>query len=158
MIHDEHPQFTWEYQSHTMKHYSTDWSWMLGIIAVTSAGIAAYTRNFLFMIVILLSGIVIAFYTKKQPYPISISISKQGISINKQFLLYKQIKGFWLYRTDGGEAKMLLDTKNSILPEFSIYLPESMDYESLHEYLLKYIPEVEMTEPFSEQLTEKIGL
>ncbi len=158
MIHDEHPQYTWEYPSHTMRDYSTDWYWMLGIITIVSAGIAGYTRNFLFMIVILLSGIVVAFYTKKEPHMISISISKQGISIGKQFILYKKIKGFWFYRTSGGTAKMLLDTQNSILPEFSIELSETLDYEALHEYLLKHIPEVEMTEPFSEQLTEKIGL
>lgn len=157
MIHDETIEFSWDTYEYEHREKSKDWYWALGILVVIGAAIAFITKNLLFGFLILMGGFMIGLFAGKKNQPLSIEISKRGVTINGQLIDFSQINGFWLYRNPFGIRKLILKTMRNFSPMVSLPIPDDMRATELRDFLLTYVSEQELQESFVDLMSEKIG-
>ena len=157
MIHEETTEFSWNTIEYEHRPKSTDWYWALGILVVVGAIIAFISRNFLFGFLILMGGFLLGIFAGKPNDPLSIEVSAHGIVINGKQLYFKNISAFWIYRNPFGVRKLIFKTNKNMNPMMSLPISEDIKASELRDFLLKYIPEEELQESFTDLFLEKIG-
>lgn len=157
MLHEETIEFSWNTYEYEHREKSTDWYWALGILVVVGAALAFLSKNLLFGFLILMGGFMIGLFAGKKNDPLEIEISQRGVYINGNMIDFKNISGFWMYRTVRDVRKLILKTNQNLIPVVVIPLPDEMKATDLRDFLLRYIPEQEIQEGFIDALMERIG-
>ena len=152
------PRIIWHIEEYKHREKGADWFWALGIIAVLGAVIAVIYGNILFAVVIVLGGVMLGYYARREPEVIEIAISDEGINVRGYFYEFGKLKSFNVDEHHLG-SHLLIETRRVIVPVTSIPLPsEGMDYEGLRELLRTKLPEkTAMTEKDSHRIMEHLG-
>ena len=95
-------------------------------------------------------------FSMTAPKTVSISINQKGIVVGKEMYPFATLDAFWVESADGEDQKILLKSKKLIMPLIAIPLEEHHHLD-VREFLLNYLPEVEMHEPLSQKIMEKLG-
>jgi hypothetical protein len=149
----------------TIEHHhetekSSDWFWILGIIALGSAILSVFFGNILFAIVILLAAFTMILHVHTDHEEIDVSVYKKGVRINKTLYPWTTLDSFWIVEDDDMENipnQILIKSQKPLLPLIIIPMPDEVDPEELKDYMLGYIDEEEITEPLSHRLMEYLG-
>jgi len=145
--------FEYDYQAK-----STDWFWIIWILAIGTAITAYLFNNLLFGIFILISAFSLSLYASRKPDLLNFILSDKGISIGKKLISFTSLKSFWIEDDNpNGQRKIIFQANKKTVPYIVIPLSESVDTEFLREFLLKQLEEVEHTEPLSQKILEKLG-
>jgi len=139
-------------------HYqrSTDWFWAVGIITVCIAVLAFVFNNALFGILIILSAGILIFYTVRPPQEVEYEINNRGIMIGKDLHPYLTIDSFWVETRRGGDPKIILKSKKTIMP-YLIIPVHNDSADEVANILREYLEEKEMQEPASQKVMEYLG-
>lgn len=149
------PLLTWTSLEHA--HTPTpDWYWALGIIAVSGAITAILLHNVLFAVLILVASLTLGMHANKPEREMDYSISTRGITINKTLYPYKSILGFSIIES-GKKSLLLLDAQQPFVPHIVIPIPDEVDKNAIQDFLLDYLPEVELYESPAQKLFEILG-
>ncbi len=152
---------TLEWSSYEHSHKDTksqDWFWALGLVVVAIVVAAVLLGNVLFGVLILLSGVVLGLSANQSPRKITYAITPRGIIIDDTLYPYKNLESFWIDETSHPKRNMLIiDTQKPLIPHIIINLPDSIDRDTLQDYLLDYLPEEELYEPISQRIAELFG-
>lgn len=101
---------------------------------------ALFTRNFLFVIIILIVGIIIYLHERNTPAMIEFLITEDGIVFGEKFYPYKTFESFWLVYNPP-DVKTLYFTFGQVLrSELPIHL-ETQHPIAIRNILLNYLPE-----------------
>lgn len=148
----------------TIEHYhedkSSDWFWILGIITIAIAILSIYFGNILFAIVILLAAFTMILHVHTEHPEIDVSVYKKGVKINRTLYPWSTLESFWIEEEEEFDHipnQILIKSQKALLPLVIIPMPEEVDPEELRNYMLTYIDEEEMKEPFSHRLMEFLG-
>lgn len=158
---EEVPQFEWSALEHEHFERSSEWFWIVGIIAVALAIAALILGNPLFAVLIVISAFLLAMFAVKKPEPVHYQLSQKGVRINNTLYPYRSLKSFFVTHGDPRLdmiPKLLLESDRPIMPLISIPLDESIDPDHVHEYMLKFLEEKEHKEPIAHHLLALIGL
>jgi len=150
----------WKTIEHHHEDKSSDWYWILGIIAITTAILAVYVGNILFAIVILLAAFTMILHVHTDHAEIDVYINKKGIRINQTLYPYSTLESFWIDEEEEFDHipnQLLIKSAKTLVPLIIIPITSNIDIEELKDYLLTYIDEEEMEEPFSNRLMEFLG-
>ncbi|MFH1253195.1 MAG: DUF308 domain-containing protein [Candidatus Uhrbacteria bacterium] len=139
-----------EYPNHDR---SRTWYVLGAIIGVALIIYAIATVNFLFAVIILISGVVMLLSTFQAPEKIDVAITSVGIMIGQAFHEYKDIKDFSLAYKPPDFKILYLDFEQPWLPLMSIPL-EDVDPNEVREYLLPVC--LENLERTEETLTDTL--
>lgn len=153
-------EMTWKTIEHHHGEKSSDWYWVLGIVAMTLAVLSIYFGNILFAIVVLLGAFTMILHLHTGHQEIEVSVNKKGIRINKTVYPYSTLESFWVEEEDEIEHiqnQLLIKSQKSLVPLIIIPISDDIDTDELKDYLLTYIDEEEMREPFSNKLMEFLG-
>jgi hypothetical protein len=110
----------------------------------------------LFAVIIIISTAILISFSIIAPKTISISVNQKGVSVGKEMYPFATLESFWIESLDEDNQKILLKSKKLIMPLIVIPL-EELHHLDVREFLLKYLPEVEMHEPLSQKIMEKLG-
>ncbi|MDO8564673.1 MAG: hypothetical protein Q7R88_01625 [bacterium] len=145
-----------EWNAHERKEqaHSPDWYWAAAIIAVAIIVASVILHNLLFAVFILISTLVLFLHTSQKPRPVRFELTNKGLHIGKQFTPFTTLESFCVEET--GEPKLLLKSKNMLSPLLIIPL-ESMNSDTVREYVAAYLYEEELHEPFSRKVMEFFG-
>ena len=116
--------------------------------------------NFLFIIILLMSAVIMYIYEKKPPLMINIKLDQEGVTVGQKFYDYSEFKNFCvLYRPKQSLKRLYLEFKNSAKMRISLPL-RSLDALSVRNFLARYLEEDFEREnaPLSEQLTKILKL
>ena len=89
------------------------------------------------------------------PKECSFEINKDGIFIDKDLFIYKNIKGFKILDANP-YSKLIIETNKYFLPIYMIPVPHGLE-EEVYTTLLQIITETEIDETHSSRFMEKIG-
>ena len=95
-------------------------------------------------------------YTRQKPDVMEVSISEQGISIDKVMHPYRTLDAFWLAEHERGEIHLLIHSPSTYSPLYSIPVPHFVDVLDLREYLKVFLEEKEMIEPFVQRVSYRL--
>lgn len=146
-----------EYQRHDRPGW---WYIVYALVAIGLIIIALVTNNFLFGIIIIISSFVILLHDARNPQPVLISLTTEGIIVGNQFYDYDEIKQFAIvYKPSQNLKRLYFEFKSTRKHRLSLALHETNPLY-LREHLLKYVPEdLERTdEPLSEFLSRVLKL
>lgn len=146
-----------EYEKHTR---DKRWYIIAGIIALALITFAIFTNNYLFALIIIISGFIIVSFENQEPLTVSISLEPNGVRVGKKFYEYSTFKDFSIiYKPSDGIKNLYFEYKTVLRPRLSIPL-NNMDPIAIRNYLLKRLLEdLERTEaPFSENLAKTLKL
>jgi hypothetical protein len=153
---DDARAISWEAPEHRHIEKTSDWFWVVGIIAISASVVSIILNNVLFSIVILLGATTMILFGHRKPKMVDFEISLRGIRINTSFYTYDSLQAFSIDEEAPEGPQLIVKSKHLFMPLIIIPLPD--DYIDDIELMLKQkIEEIHMHEPLSHRLLEFFG-
>lgn len=146
---------TWQGYEYLHFEKSSDWYWILGIIALTGAVVSILLSNLLLAVLIVLAAIVGGLYAGREPKLVECSIDRRGIRIDKTRYEFDSLESFWV-ETEDAHPVIVLKSKKTLMPLVLAPLGE-LHPDQARSILLDYLPEVRHREPFLHKVFEYLG-
>jgi hypothetical protein len=147
---------SWEAPEHRHIDNSSDWFWVLGIIAICGAVAAFLFGNFLFALVILLGAGVVSLRAIKPPKVVSFMVGNRGVRLGDKLLPYSNLESYRVDEDDPFGPTLLLKTKQIHMPLLTMPLPEEY-VDEIEDLLRDRLPEEDLEEPLAHKLLELLG-
>lgn len=157
MLHKESIEFFWESPEFEFREKTKKWYWIVGVTTILLIIIAIILQNYLFGFLVLISGFLMFSLSTKEPLSMPIEISQHGIKIHNDMYPYGKIETFWIGKNRENEAILLFRADRKINPVISVAIQPNINIMQLREYLIQFIEEQEMREPFTNKVIDKIG-
>ncbi len=143
----------WQAFEYEYRTKSTDWFWIVWILAIGIAITAYLFNNLLFGIFVLISAFSLSLYASRKPDLLNFILSDKGIYIGDKLISFTSLQSFWIE----DDNKIIFQANKKTTPYIIIPLDESVDIEYLRKLLLEQLEEVEHDEPLSQKILEKLG-
>lgn len=150
-------KIAWKALEHDHKEKSSDWFWIVGIVAIAGAILSVYFENLLFGILILLAGFTAILQGHTKPRIMNIEITRKGVRIDDLIYPYSSLQSFWVIDEEIND-RILIRSSKPLMP--IIVLPfdsTKVDPDEIRDYLLDYLDEEELDEPFFQKIMELFG-
>jgi len=126
-------------------------------IAVSSIIYGIVAHNYLFVVFVAVSFVIMIYYMKRPPRMLVYGIEKRGIWTEDKLMDFSKIKSFWIFTHALMAPELLIETHNPINPIFYIRL-ENVDTRKVHEAMSQYVPEKEQNDSIFSQIARIVGL
>jgi hypothetical protein len=146
----------WEAPEHRHIEKTTDWFWVVGIIAVSGSVVSIILDDVLFSIVILLGATTMILFSHHKPKLLSFEVSVRGIRIGKTLYSYDSLEQYSIDEEAPEEPQLIVRSKHMFMPLLIMPLPEEY-IDDIDAILSERLPEVHMHEPLSHRLLEFFG-
>lgn len=151
-------KISWEALDQIKEEKSSDWFWIVGIVAVSIVILAVFFNNLLFALVILLATFTSFMLAHTPPKITFFEINRKGIVIGEVLYPYSTLESFYVIDEDGYDRdRIILKSKKFFMTHIVMPIGDSADPEDIREYLIEYLNEEEMYESFFERLFTKFG-
>ncbi len=121
------------------------WFIAVGIAALALFTISLLSKDYIFLITIILAVFTVFIYALKEPRSVTFKITGQGITIDDKNYRYSDLISFWIFYDPPETKELSIRSKNWYMPMIGIPLGEQNPV-ALREILIKFIPE-EKQEP-----------
>jgi hypothetical protein len=146
---------SWTAHEYVFYEKTSDWYWILGIVAVTVAVVAILIGNFLFAPVVLLGAFALALYGSRRPNIHHYEITEKGVVVETVLYPYSTLEAFWI-ETSSIPTKILIRSNKLLMPLIVIPV-EGVTEEEIRDMLNQHLIEEELNEPFAQKILEHIG-
>lgn len=150
----------WTALEYEDKERTPDWFWALGVIVVASSLAAIIYENYFFATLIILSGVLLAFFAKKKPDTVSYSLTDRGLRIRSRLYPYDNIRAFWIqlnHPEHPAKEFLFIRSERIFMPIISIPIDQSLAKEIKEIMHSKGVPEEEMHEHPAERIMDSLG-
>lgn len=149
-------KISWKALEYKRKNKTADWYWAVILISLAIVIISFMAHNAFFAILVIISTAILMSFSLSAPKIVQININQKGITVEKERYPFATLDSFWIESVDEENQKILFRSKKILMP--LIILPlEEHHHLDVREFLLQYLPEVEMHEPLSHKIMEKLG-
>ena len=147
---------TWEAPEHHHIEKSSDWFWILGILAVAASIVAILFGNILFGIVILLCAAAMTLVAMQEPNVIPFAVTVRGVRVGPDLYPYSTLESFFIDEEHPLGPQLLVKSERYFMPLIIMPIPEDHidDIESIIETRL---PEEHLEEPLAHKILEFFG-
>jgi hypothetical protein len=147
----------WQAYEHHHEHHSEDWFWIVGIVALIGAILAAYFGNIMLAILIVIAGFTSFLHGHSTPRVITFRITRRGVQAGDTMFPFSTLESFWVIDEEVDD-RIILKSQKFMMPYIVLpYDSTTTDPESIRDYLLEYIDEEEMDEPVMQKVMENLG-
>jgi len=133
----------WTAPTHTHTDRSIDWYWGVGAIALVGMGITIWLGNILLTLIIAVAAVCLAALASRYPRDSEISLTEQGISIDREIYPYESIHSFWIHDDHPVHPKLYVATRAILHPHIAIIIEEPVEPNHVRAYLLRHVPEAD---------------
>lgn len=130
----------WHFPEFTKHDKSHRWYWIMFAIALVLLIIAMITKNFLFAVIIVMFVVIVLLQDRKEPSELIIHIMETGIRVDEKFLLYKDIRNFFILYEPPTISNLFIRPKNKLTPALNIPLVDQNPMK-IRELLINFLPE-----------------
>lgn len=152
----KNPTVRWQAPEYTYYPKSSDWYWVLGIIALALLVYAIMAGNFLFAVLILVGSFALMMYGERHPRIVTVSISGEGVRIDDRLFPYETLHSFWIFYRAGGLKELSIESEKMLMPHLKIPLGDA-DPTQVRSVIVEYLPEKPQEESFIETIARRIG-
>jgi len=151
-------KLSWETLDHIKENKSSDWFWIIGIIAIAGSVLAIFFGNILLGLIILLSAFA-SFMFVNTPGKIEIyEINKKGVSVGDTLYPYSTLKSYCVVDEDGYDRdRILIKSEKLFMPIIIIPLGNEVTVEETDDFLSEYIEKEDMIEPPTYHIMSWLG-
>jgi len=136
------------------------WYLIAIIVALTALIIGFWVKNYLFVIIIVLSSLIIILNEGREPEEIDFAIHDEGLVLGKRFIDYSELSNFSIiYKPRQNTKKLYFEFESALRPRLSIYIDNANPLK-IRDILLNYLQEdlERENEPLSESLARLFRL
>jgi hypothetical protein len=151
---------SWEVPEYEKSGHDRRWYIFAVIIGILLIAYAIWTKNYLFVFIIVLSAFIIFLYETNQAMMIIVEVNKKGISVGRKFYEYARLKHFAIvYKPELEIKNLYLEFRDTARPRMTIHLKD-VNPIALRNLLSKYLQEdLDRTDiPLSEGLSRLLKL
>jgi len=142
----------WETTEHNHTRKTSDWYWVVGIIALAFFVSSILFGNYTFSGVVLLATVALFLSSHREPEHLKIGMDGKGIYINKDHYPYETIHSFYI-EDDFGVPRIFIKSKKILMPliviplgdierdDVEFFLGYHLDNEKIEESLFQIILE-----------------
>lgn len=137
---DDQAVFEWdalEFEYHQKGH---NWRWGLIAVSLVVAIIFGVMQNWMGMVLVMMSGILIYQYAYKEPRKLHYVVTKDGLVIDDKVYKYDQMISYWLTK----EGALYINTK--WWPPRLMLMVNNVDIAALDDFLKHYVKKEERAE------------
>lgn len=156
MPEDKAHAIIWEAPEHRHIEKRSDWFWALGIVTLSGALAAFFFGNFLFAVLIILGGAVMALQAVKHPRIVPFMVGTRGVRAGDRLFTYGSLEAYRIDEEDSYEPQLLLRSKRLWMPLIVIPIPEEYIHE-IEAIVRERLPEEDLEEPLAHKLLELAG-
>ncbi|MFA5853450.1 MAG: hypothetical protein WC866_00020 [Patescibacteria group bacterium] len=146
--------FGWMVDEYERHERGPVWYAIAFLVGLSLVLYAIVTRNFLFAVVIIMAGVIVALSAMREPQKIQFLVTTRGVALGHQFVPYKELRSFWILYEPPHLKNLYVDFRSPITPHLVIPI-EDQDPVELRQALLEFIAENETQE--EEPLTDILG-
>ncbi|MFC1802196.1 hypothetical protein ACFLY7_02020 [Patescibacteria group bacterium] len=150
-------EIKWEAPEYEYRQKSSDWFWVVWIIAIGITITSFIYKNPLFGVLIILSTFTLSIYAVRKPNIAKFFLNKKGIKANNKFYSYEDISTFWINDEDNN-PKIIFKLNRSTAPYLIIPLKYEINIHEIKDYLSENLKEEEMNEPLLQKIIGRIKL
>ncbi|MDA1334904.1 MAG: hypothetical protein O2794_02715 [bacterium] len=131
---------SWEAPEYLDYIKTNDWYWSLLIITIALSVGGVLTKNFLFVVLVIVGGFSIAIYGSRKPKIVSISITGRGVQIRDRLFPFETLQSFWIFYRPGELKELSFRSEKTFAGNIRIPLGDTAPTE-VRELLLEFLPE-----------------
>lgn len=147
---------TWKAAEHNHAEKSSDWFWVLGILALSGALAAFFFGNFLFAILILVGAVAVSLQAVRPPRIFNYVVATRGIRVGDRLYPFGTLESYRLDDDDEQGPQLLIKSKQVYSPLIVIPVPEEYA-DDVEELVKARLPEDDLEEPLAHKLLELFG-
>lgn len=148
----------WETLNHIKEEKSSDWFWIVGIVAIAGAVLAIFFNNVLLGLLILLSAFASFMFVNTPPKIERYELNRKGVVIGEDLYPYNSLESFYVVDEDGYERdRILIKSRKFFMSLIIIPLGNEVTVDEVYDFLIEYLDEEEMREPPAYYIMKKIG-
>jgi hypothetical protein len=153
---NEEEKLSWSAPEYEEQERSPDWFWALAVIMITASLASIIYSNYFFAVLIILSGSLLWFYSKKSPEMVEYELNTRGFKVKSHLYPYENIKSFFVQIHN--TPTLFLKTERFYMPILSIPIEYDLADDIYSIFISKNVPEEEMKEHPSEKIIKSLGL
>jgi len=146
--------FSWTVDEYERHERGPLWYVIAFLVGVSLVLYAIVTQNFLFAIIIIMSGVIIGLSSLREPQRVLFRMTTRGIGMGREFFPYKDLRSFWILYEPPLNKDLYVDFRNPLTPHLKISL-EDQDPVEIRKTLLEFLRE-ELSQE-QEPLTDLLG-
>ncbi len=146
--------FRWEVDEYVRHERGPVWYAVAFLVGLSLVLYAIVTRNFLFAIVLIMAGVIIALSALREPQRIQFMVTTRGVALGSQFVPFRELKSFWILYEPPQLKNLYVDFRSPITPHLVVPL-EEQDPLELRKTLLEFLSENASQE--EESMSEILG-
>ena len=146
----------WQTPEYIHHEKGRDWYLVAIIIAVGVVAAEVVVGNFLIIVLTIIAITTFLLVAIRKPRIIPVRINASGVRIDTLFYSYAGLKQFSVVESIVVH-KLILESTKSLSPYIIIPLGEGVEPDHVRELLKKHIGEIELHEPISHLLLERLG-
>lgn len=148
----------WEGREYEHNPKSSDWYWVLGIVAVASTLSAILFGNYLLSFLIIIAAMTIAFHATKQPPTHRFRLVDAGLMIGDDLHPYERMMSFSVLEDIEGAFPPVLSIKTESWHSPHLVIPlEGVDVDLIYAHLLHNVNEEEHHHTFVDLVAAWLG-
>ncbi|MCX6755802.1 MAG: hypothetical protein NTX85_00455 [Candidatus Nomurabacteria bacterium] len=145
---------SWTSPEYIQKEKSIDWFWTIGLVSLMGFCIAIYFGNYLFAVLILVSGGIFFLLQIHTPRDVECEINNEVIKIGNINYQIKSIKYFDIKNNE--IPTLLIYTSDRFMPIKSIQIQKESSKE-IEKELIKFVEKKEIQESHAVKFMETLG-
>jgi hypothetical protein len=151
-------KLSWETLDHIKENKSSDWFWIIGIIAIAGSFLAIFFNNILLGLIILLSAFASFMFVNTPGRLEDYELNKKGVRIGKVLYPHNTLKSYCVVDEDGFDRdRILIKSEKLFMPILIIPLGNEVTVDEVDDFLEQYIEQEEMREPPTYHIMSWLG-
>lgn len=147
-----------EWEALEYDHLPKDRRWFLisGVIAAAIVLYGLFTANYFLSLLTIIAGFLVFLYAVRPPKMIYAAITSRGVQIGRRIFLYEDLNSFWIFYEAGGIKELSIESRKAVVPFLRVPLGDT-DPVTVREHLIRFVPERQHEESFSETISRLVG-
>ena len=146
----------WEAPEHHHYEKTSDWFWVLGIIALGASIAVFFLGNFLLALLIIIGAGVIALIASREPEILEFAVTLRGVKLGDTIHPYNTLESYYLDEDDPDRPQLLIKSTQLFSPLLVIPIPAEY-IDDIEDLLATRLEEEELEEPLSHKILEFFG-
>lgn len=147
---------TWEAPEHHHFEKTSDWFWVLWIIAICAALAVFFFGNFLFAVLIVVAAGTMTLVANKPPKIIPFMVGTRGVRVGDSLYPYSTLESYFIDEDNPLGSQLLIKSRKLYMPLIIMPIPEEYIHD-IEDLLVARLPEEELEEPLGHKILEALG-
>jgi hypothetical protein len=138
---------SWQTPEYVHRQKSSDWYWVVGIVAGGIAITSIIFGNIIFALLVAVGAFVLCLFASRPPEIITVGINDKGINVADAFYPFRSIKSFSIDESHHDGVRLIIRSDRPLLPYVTVPFPG--DKDAVEELVSILSPKAKQ-EPFEE--------